>query len=105
MTARGALVKRLVDRDRHLGLGVVGERDLVDRAHRLAADQDLVAGHELAAGLELEVVAVAVVAPEEQHRDQDRGDDQRTDTRDARDQPPRSWAIRLLSLHSGTAFA
>ena len=86
-------------------LGVLGERDLVDRADRLAADQDLVAGDELAAGLEQELVLVPLVAAEEQQRDEHDGDDERADPRDPRQEPSRSSAIRLLSLHSGTAFA
>ena len=103
---RGALVQRLVDRDLDLRLGVVGEVDLVDRADRLAADQDLVAGHELAAGLEQELVVVAVVAAEAGRiADEHDRDDQRADARDPRHEPSRSSAIRLLSLHSGTAFA
>ena len=75
----------LVDADLNLRLGVLGERDVVDGADRLAADQHLVAGHELAAGLEQELVLGPGLASEQQQRDQDDGDDQRGETRDPRD--------------------
>ena len=52
---------------------------------RLPRDEDLVAGDELAAGLEEEVVLVAVVAPEEQDDHDDECRDQRADSGDASD--------------------
>ncbi len=73
-----SLAQRLVHRHLHRRLVVVGQVDRVDRAHPLARGQHLVAGDELAAGLEQECVAVAAVAAEQQHdddrdRDQNRG--------------------------------
>ena len=60
---RRALVERLVDRDRDLGLRVVGQGDAVDRADRLAGDEHLVAGDELAAVLEEQVVGAPAEPP------------------------------------------
>ena len=75
-------------------------------ADRLAADEDLVSGHELAAGLEHQLVLVPVVAAEQDQRDEDDGDDQGADPGDPRDQPSRARpAFGSVSLHSGTALA
>ena len=53
------------------GQVVVGQLDAFDRADRLAADQDLVVGHELAGVLEEEVVLVAAAAAEEDDGERD----------------------------------
>ena len=73
-----------IDGDLDLGLAVVGELDLVDGADRLAADQDLVALDELAAGLEQEPVLVAAVAAaEEDEGDRDDDEHQRAERGDS----------------------
>ena len=76
----GALVELLVDGDGDLGLAVLRQLDAVDGADRGAADQDLVVLDQLAAGLEDQVVVVAVVVaaedePGEGDDDQDEGAD------------------------------
>ena len=76
----------LFDRDLDFGEVVVGELDAFDRADRLAADQDLVVGHELAGVLEEQVVLVAAAAAEEDHAERDH------DHRQADDRPRRGQA-------------
>ena len=73
------------------------------RADRLPADEHLVAGHQLAAGLEEQLVLVAVVVAEQQHRHENHRDDECGDPRDPRQEPARLSAIRSPALHSGTA--
>ena len=60
-------MKGLVDVDLHLCLAVFGDNDVLDGPERLAADQDLVAADQLAAGLKQELVGVPAVAAHEQH--------------------------------------
>ncbi len=64
--------------DAYLDLGqiVIGEVDALDRAHRLAADQYLVIGHELGCVLEDQLVLVAAVAAEEDDGEGDHDDRQ-----------------------------
>ena len=95
----------LVDRDLDLGLGVLGEADLVDRADRLAADEHLVAGHELAAGLEEQPVLVAAVAAEKDKDNQHDAGEQGSDPGGSDQGSTSSSVIRSLSLHYGTASA
>jgi hypothetical protein len=66
-------------------LGVVREVDRVDRAHGLTGDQHLVPGNELTAGLELQLVAVAITVAEQGHHDQHRTGKQRNDRHHARE--------------------
>ena len=68
---RRALVQLLVDADVDLGQVVVGEADAFDRADRLAADQHLVVGDELAGVLEQELVLMAAAAAEEDDGERD----------------------------------
>ena len=72
----GPLVQGAIDRHLHLRLGAVGELDVVDRAHRFAADQHLVPLHQLATGLEDQLVVIATVAAEQQVADRDHDDEQ-----------------------------
>ncbi len=81
---RGALVQLLFDADHDLGEVVVGQLDALDRADRLAADQDLVVGNELAGVLEEEVVAVLAVAAEDDDAERDHRNRQHRDRRDSR---------------------
>jgi hypothetical protein len=69
-------VQLLVHGYRDLRLVVGRQREAVDRAHRRAADLNLVALDQLTAGLEEQLVVVAARAAEHENRDQDdrRGD-------------------------------
>ena len=98
-------MQRAIDGDIDLRLRVVGERDVIDGADRLAADEHLVSGHELAAGFEQQLVLIALVPTEQNHRDQHDGDDQSSESCDSGHDPSLSSSIRSLSLHSGTARA
>ncbi len=80
---RGALVQLLFDADLDLGEVVVGQLDAFDRADRLAADQHLVVGHELARVLEEEVVLVFAAAAEDHDRERDHHHRERRDHRDS----------------------
>ena len=84
-----ALVQLLADADDDLGQVVVGQLDAFDRADRLAADQHLVVGDELAGVLEEEVVLVFAAAAEEDDGERDHGDREDGDDRDPdRGDPP-----------------
>jgi hypothetical protein len=98
-------VQGLVDGDLDLGLRVLGQRDVVNGADRLTADQHLVAGHELATGLEQELVLGPVVAAEQSQHDEHRGNDQRSEDRDPYQDATHTSGFRLLALHSGTQRA
>ena len=60
-----------------LGLRVLGQLDAVDLADRLAGDQDLVAGDELTAVLEQQVVGVAAGPAEQDHEHEHEPDEER----------------------------
>ena len=93
-----ALVQFLFDRDLHFGEVVVGQLDAFDRAHGLAADLDLVVGHELAGVLEEQVVLVAAVAAEEDHPEDDHDHREGSDDGDAdRRGPPTLRRAFLLA--------
>ena len=79
-----------------LGEVVVGELDAFDRADRLAADQHLVVGHELAGVLEEQVVLVAAAAAEEDDAERDHDHRQGRDHRDSRRGDPPAWRRAFL---------
>jgi hypothetical protein len=89
-------VQRPVHGDVDLRLAVVGQRDVVDAADRGAADQDLVALDQLAAGLEQQAV-VTGVAPAREQQDEDRDHDQHqgADRREANKSAAPSYARDL----------
>ena len=92
-----AFVQLLFGGDLDFGEVVVGEADAFDRADRLAADQDLVVGDELARVLEEQRVLVFAAAAEEDHAE---GDDDHREGRDRRragggDPPARRRAFLL----------
>ena len=99
MIARRPLTERLLHRHLDRGLVVVGQVDRVDHADALARDQHLVAGHELAAGLEEQPVLVAPAAAEQQHDDDREGDQDRRHRGD----PSRGRSAPLAVGHSGKA--
>ena len=93
---RGALVQFLFDADNDLGQVVVGQLDAFHRANRLAADQDLVVGHELAGVLEEQVVLVFAAAVEDHVAEgEDRDDEDRDHRHPRRGDPP---ALRRASV-------
>ena len=73
---RRSLVELLVDRDRDIGLGVLGQADVVDGADRLSGHQDLVSVDELTAVLEQQVVRVPARPSEQDHEHEDEADQQ-----------------------------
>ncbi len=92
----GALVQFLFDADFDLGQVFVGEADAFDRADRLAADQHLVAGHELGGVLEDELVLVAATAAEEDDAEGDDDDRQGHDGRNSRGGDPPGFRRAFL---------
>jgi hypothetical protein len=98
---RGSLVQGAIEADPHLGAAVVGELDRVDRADRLASDQDLVPVDELAPGLEQELVADPFAAASED--DQGDGDDGERECAE-RDRPATrsGWRRRSTRSHPGS---
>ena len=84
---RRPLVQRrvgLLDRDRDLGLVVVGQRDLADRADAPAADLHVVVLDELPGVLEAQLVGGAAVASQQQDGDDGDGEDERAQRHAAR---------------------
>jgi hypothetical protein len=73
-----------LDLDGDLGLAVVGQRDVLDRADAAAADLDVVVLDQLAGVLEAQLLGAAPVAAEQQHGDDGDGEDERTQRRPAR---------------------
>ena len=96
---------RTLHRDRHLGLGVVGEVDRVDCADRLAADEHLVARHELTARLEHELVLAPTVVAEEHDDDQRDRSDQRAHRKDAAQSVYGAEARRRSALRGSPSCA
>jgi hypothetical protein len=86
---RRPLVQFLADADDDLGQVVVGQLDAFDRADRLAADQHLVVGNELARVLEEQVVLVFAAAAEDDHGEGNHGNRENRNYRDPhRGDPP-----------------